>query len=436
MAILTSLFAGVSGLNANGAALSVIGNNIANVNTVGFKSSSASFADVLSSSMGGASGGSQIGRGVFLSGVSPNFTQGSFESTSNGLDLGIDGSGFFLVNDSAGATFYSRAGEFNINKSGLLVNPEGLRLQGYQADSAGTVAGTIGDINAASTTAPPNATQTVRVVSNLDSRSTAMTTAPGFDLTDPVGTSHFSTAVTVYDSLGNGHLATVYFTKVAEAAGGNTWQWSTVAEGASGDAVMARGYLQFDNQGALSTESATPPSGFPTAFSDFDFPGGASQSQAITFDFGTSLANSGTGLDGTTQFGSTSATIFQSQDGYAAGALQSVGIGQDGSISGLFTNGQTRLLGQIVLGLFNNPQGLNRLGRNLFAESFDSGQPIVGAPDAAGRGRVLSSSLELSNVDLAEQFVKMITAQRGFQANSRVITTTDSILEELVNLKR
>ncbi|MBI4714829.1 MAG: flagellar hook-basal body complex protein, partial [Nitrospirae bacterium] len=250
------------------------------------------------------------------------------------------------------------------------------------------------------------------------------------------GTSHFSSGVTVYDSLGTGHLSTVYFTKVAEAAGGNTWQWSAVAEGAAGDQIMARGYLGFDNNGALTTESAAAPAGFPAAFTDFDFTGGAAQSQAITFDFGTSIAELGTGLDGTTQFGSSSATIFQSQDGFASGALRSLGINQDGMISGLFTNGQTRTMGQVVLGIFNSPQGLTRMGRNLFAESFDSGQPITGSPNSAGRGRVLANSLELSNVDLAEEFIRMITAQRGFQANSRVITTTDTILEELVNLKR
>jgi len=434
MAILTSLFSGVSGLNANGAALSVIGNNIANVNTVGFKSSRASFADVLSQSLGGAAGTSQIGRGVLLSSVGANFTQGSFETTANGLDLGVDGDGFFLVQDTAGATFYTRAGQFSVNKDGDLVNPEGLALQGYQADANGAIIGTLSGINVSSSTTPPNATQTVRIVSNLDSRETEIPT--GFDSTDPTGTSHFSTAISVYDSLGNSHLVTAYFTKVDTGVAGNTWQWSAVSDGSAGSAVMGRGYLGFDTSGTLTTESATPPAGLPAAFSDFDFTGGATQSQAITFNFGTSLAEGGTGLDGTTQFGSTSATIFQNQDGYASGALRSVGVNQEGIVTGLFTNGQTRVLGQVALGIFNSPQGLTRMGRNLYAESSDSGQPITGFPNSAGRGRLLPSSLELSNVDLAEEFIRMITAQRGFQANSRVITTTDSILEELVNLKR
>ncbi|MDZ4384685.1 MAG: flagellar hook-basal body complex protein, partial [Nitrospirota bacterium] len=290
MAVLTSLYSGISGLNANGAALSVIGNNIANVNTVGFKSSRASFADVLSQSLSGTSGRTQIGRGAYLSNVSPMFTQGSLESTASGLDIGIDGDGFFQVRDSAGATYYTRAGEFSISRDGFLVNSEGLFVQGYQADASGAITGTIDNIDVSSTSTPPNVTSTVRVTANLDSRVSALNT--GFDVNDIADTSHFSTSLTVYDSLGNEHLVTTYFTKVYEDTAGGTgnyWQWNAVSEGAAGDAVMGLGYLQFDQSGALVAEDIadmdvdpTSPTGLnlPDPMSDFDFTGGVAQSQA------------------------------------------------------------------------------------------------------------------------------------------------------------
>ncbi|MBI5747380.1 MAG: flagellar hook protein FlgE [Nitrospirae bacterium] len=429
MTILTSLFSGVSGLNANGSAISIIGNNIANMNTTGFKASTATFADVIGQDLAGSSGSSQIGRGVFLSSVNPTFTQGSFETTSSALDLAIDGNGFYEVKDSSGGTFYTRAGNFDMDKDGNIVNPEGLILQGYQVDSAGNITGTIDDLTISSSTSPPRATTDAEIAANLDSSSTI---PAAFDVTDPTSTSNFSTAMTVYDSLGNGHLTTVYFRKSAEAATGNTWEWYAVVDGSEltggVTAIQAQGTIDFDTTGAMNTVATT--------LSDFDFSGGATQSQAITFDFGSTIAGGGTGLDGTTQFASTSATVSQNQDGYSSGALQGFSIDQEGMITGLFTNGQTRVLGQVVLATFSSPDGLTQMGSNLYAESFESGQPIVGAPNTAGRGSIQANSLELSNVDLGSEFINLITAQRGFQANSRIITTTDDILGELVNLKR
>ena len=443
MAIFTSLFTGISGLNASGASLSVIGNNIANVNTVGFKASRASFADVLSQSLTGSSG-TQIGRGVYLSDVSTLFSQGSMETTSSGLDFGIDGEGFFLLNDTAGTAFYTRAGQFSINSDGYIVNPEGLSLQCYQADSTGNVTDTIDNIDVSSTTTPPNMTSNVQLTANLDSSVVPILT--GLDENDIGNSYHFSTSMTVYDSLGNDHLVTTYFTKVYEDTAGDTgnyWQWNAVADGISGTDIMARGYLQFDSSGALVAENVTDMDfnpvtglGLGGALSDFNFSGGGALNQPIAFDFGTGTANGGSGLDGTTQFGSASSTMFLNQDGYASGSLKSLGVNQEGFISGLFTNGQTRTIGQVVVGLFTNPEGMSKMGKNLYAESYDSGQPVLGTPNGGGRGRILSNTLELSNVDLAEEFIKLITTQRAFQANSRIITTTDSMLEELVNLKR
>ncbi len=443
MAILTSLFTGISGLNANGTSLSVIGNNIANVNTVGFKASRAAFADVLSQSLTGSSG-SQIGRGVYLSDVSTLFSQGSMETTSSALDFGIDGEGFFLVNDSAGTSFYSRAGQFSMNSDGYIVNPEGYFLQCYRSNPTGNITNTIGNIDVSSNTTPPNMTSTIQFTANLDSSEVPI--AAGFDISDAGNSYHYSNSMTVYDSLGNQHLVTTYFTKIHEdttGGTGNYWQWNAVADGLTGSEIMGRGYLQFNTSGALVAENISdmdidPVSGLglPDVASSFNFAGGGVQNQSINFDFGTGIADGGSGLDGTTQFGSASTTVFLNQDGYAAGSLKSLSVNQSGMISGLFTNGQTRTLGQIVIGMFSNPDGMTKIGKNLYAQSYDSGQPVLGVPDSGGRGRILANTLELSNVDLAEEFIKLITTQRAFQANSRIITTTDSMLEELVNLKR
>jgi flagellar hook protein FlgE len=435
MAILTSLFSGVSGLNAFGTGLSVVSNNIANLNTVGFKDSQASFANIIGQSLGGAAAGSQIGRGVYVNDIRTQFLQGSFETTGNALDMAVDGTGFFVVRNAAGGEYYSRAGLFHIDQNGLVKNPDGLTLQGIQANAAGTLTGQVGDISLASTVSPPLATTQVDLVANLDSR---VAIPPVFSVADPAATSNFSTSLTVYDSLGNGHLVTAYFRKSAEAATGNTWEYFVVvdqSDSTSGTTeVQAQGTLTFTTDGALDTESAVT---YPLAGGGFDFTGGATQGQVIGLDFGTSVTtNAGTGLDGVTQFGSTSALLQQTQDGYGSGSLQNVSINADGVITGLFTNGRNRTLGQVVLSRFNNPQGLTPFGANLFGSSADSGQPIIGVANSAGMGKILSDSIELSNVDLAHEFVKMIEYQRGFQANSRVITTTDEILQELVNLKR
>ncbi|MBI5327263.1 MAG: flagellar hook protein FlgE [Deltaproteobacteria bacterium] len=548
--MLTSLFTGVTGLNANMTALSVIGNNIANMNTVGFKTSRVSFTDILSQSLVGVSGANQVGLGVSLSSISPLFTQGALETTNNGLDLAIDGDGFFVLNDATGALFYSRAGEFNLDKNGKIVNPEGYILRGYQADSAGNILSTVGDLTVSSAAVPPNPTSTIDTVGNLSSDADikgfvlttgsndairftsgattataslitsgglisgdaysgdgvasaiktaleaqngnsdtytvtydsltgkftiandtgnsnalsiawtdALTTAEGilgftaddviavgssaasdaaggaFFVADAAGTSNFSTAVTIYDSLGNSHQVTVYLRKDATAASGNTWEWFAVVDAAdSGNGateVQAQGSLTFNTNGALNSESSIT---YPTG--GFDFSGGASQNQTIAIDFGTSISEGGTGNDGITQYGSSFAINNQTQDGYAAGAMQSMSIDSDGILTGIFSNGTTISMGQVILAKFANPTALTSMGKNLFVESSNSGQFLVGAANTAGRGGIHSKALELSTVDIAEEFVKMIAAQRGFQANSKIITTTDEILAELVNLKR
>lgn len=435
MSILTSLFSGVSGLNAFGNALSVVSNNIANLNTTGFKDSTVSFADIVGSSLSGGGAGSEIGRGVFVNDISTQFVQGSFETTGDGLDMAIDGEGFFLVQEPSGAQFYTRAGIFSVDNAGLVADPSGNFLMGFQADATGALTGQIGTISLTSAVFPPFFTTSVDLVANLDSRDTI---PAAFTAATAATTSNFSTSISVFDSLGNDHLLSVYFRKSVVAAAGNTWEWFAVVDAADSlsgvTEIQAQGTLDFTTDGELDTESAIT---YPLASGGFDFAGGATTGQAVTFDFGTSITtNSGSGLDGVTQFGSISSVINQIQDGYASGSLQSVSINGDGLISGIFTNGRSRNMGQIILARFNNPKGLSKLGGNLYGVTSSSGQPIIGVAGAAGTGSVLSSSLELSNVDLAQQFVKMIEFQRGFQASTRIITTADEMLQELVNLKR
>ncbi len=427
---LTSLFTAVSGMNANGTALSVISDNVANMNTTGFKSSRAAFGDILSQQLGE----SQVGRGVLLTDVAPQFTQGTFENTASVLDLAVDGDGLFVMRDSTG-TYYTRAGQFSVDKDGYVVNSSGIKLQGYLYSATGVATSALGDINVSSVNSAPNNTLNVTLSANVDSR---VTIPAAFDVTDPNTTSNFSTSVTAYDSLGNGHNVNVYFRKDTEAATGNSWEWFAVvdaADSASGNTeIQAQGTLGFTNNGFLDTESAIT---YNLASGGFDFNGGAAAGQLIDFDFGTSITtDGGTGLDGTTQYGAESATTFQSQDGYSSGSLKSITISQDGTMTGIFTNGQTRGLAQLALAKFVSPTGLTKMGRGLYAESTESGQPVISTPGSSGTGAVLSNTLELSNVDLAEEFVKMILSQRGFQANSRVISTSDELMQELVNLKR
>jgi len=447
--MLTSLYTAISGMNANGTALSVIGDNIANLNTVGFKSSRVDFGDVLSQSLTGVSGQSQIGRGVMVLGVTPLFTQGSFETTANGLDLAVDGDGFFMVNDG-GARYYTRAGQFELDKNGFITNPEGLTLQGYLADAAGNITGTIGNMQIATTQSAANRTTMASLSLNLDATATVPTVAFTLDANgdgtsnDP-GNYNFSNTVTVYDSQGGAHQVSAYYVKT----GVNAWAVHYAHEDPNNPGTLMEGgqtsggagfppvgaavtqALTFDQNGALINDNST------TAI-NFDFGAAVTTPQAINFNYGTGTgeAPAGSGFDMSTQFASAFAVTNLSQDGYASGSLKSVGITQDGIVTGVFTNGQTRTLGQVSLARFTSPTGLTKLGRNLFAETFDSGQPVVGMPSTSGIGRVLSNSLELSNVDLAEEFVRMISSQRGFQANSRIITTTDELMQELVNLKR
>jgi flagellar hook protein FlgE len=422
---LQSLYTGISGLDSYSQAMSVISNNIANVNTVGFKGGRIAFEDILSQSLVGGSTG-QIGRGVQVAAVERLFHQSTFQTTGSATDLAIDGDGFFVVAKD-NETQYTRAGDFTMDEEGLLTNPQGYALQGWSLDSEGNIDSSLEDINLTTITSGPGETSEVTMHVNLDVNGTVYG-AGVFDVTDPLNTSNYSSNMTIYDRMGNSHLLSIYFTR----ADTDTWEWNAVLPGGevigeAADYVAAAGTLDFTD-GKLQTETTT------NAFSEQYI--GTTSAATLDFDFGTSIDEGGSGIDGTTQYAGAFNTKFINQDGFGMGDLLSVQIDQEGLVSGLFSNGRSQAVYQLALARFTSPWGLASIGGNLFSETLHSGPPIVGLPGSSGLGEVNSNSLELSNVDLATEFVEMIKAQQAFQANSRVITTTDQMLQEVVNLKR
>lgn len=434
MGVSSSLFSGVSGLNANGNAMSVIGNNIANANTVGFKSSRTVFGDLLSSQISGSGGISQVGRGVGLSIVDNVFSQGTFETTESNTDLAVEGAGFFMVSDPASGNAsnnYTRAGAFRFDANGYLVNPEGFNVMGYQLDVNGKTFGDLVPIWANTQSfSPAGPTANISLNTNIDSDSVSI--PAGFDITDPSSTSHYATSIQVFDSLGSTHLMTTYFTKTSN----QNWEWNTVVDGGEvtgGTAgtleLVGNGVLNFDASGDL--DLATSGIGnplvtagvFTTNAGALDWTNGAVQTQQITLDMQT------------TQYASPSVVVSQEQDGFGTGTLVKLNIDNAGNVIGNFSNGTPRLLMQLALAKFSNPGALTKSGNNMFAQSGNSGPPTIGTV-GSGVGNIFTNALELSNVDLAQEFVKMITTQRGFSANSKTITTTDEMLAEIINLKR
>ncbi len=420
MGLFSALFAGVNGLNANGNVISVIGDNIANVNTIGYKASRASFEDILAGSE------SNIGLGSRVSNISPQFGQGGFESSSSVTDMAIDGRGFFVVKNSIdGSLFYTRAGQFSFNKEGFLVNSDQLRVQVFTVDASSNITSNVGDLQIANTPVPPRATAEVGLSVNLNSNSTV---PAAFDVDNPTDTSDYSSGLTIYDSLGNSHLMKVYFRKSAS----NSWEWHALVNGAEvtggtpgSNFQAANGTLTFTSDGALDDMT--------TASSDFDFIG-ATANQVIDFTFGNSITDGGTGLDGATQFGNESAVTNITQDGFSSGSLKSIAVSIDGTVTGSYTNGTTQTIGQLILATFNNEEALVRAGSNNYTETLESGPSVIANPGAAGKGTIVASTLEQSNVDLANELIKMVIIQRGFQANSRTISTVNELLSQLVTL--
>lgn len=433
MSILRTLNTGAAGLKSHGEAMGVVGDNIANVNTIGFKRSRANFQDILGRSIAGANNTPPAaGAGSRMGSIDQMWTQGALLTTDSPMDLALSGEGFFVVSGNVSGNegnYYTRAGQFHMNEAGEVVNLNGMKVQGYGVDANGVINGTMGDLVIPQGTVPAEMTANVTLAANLDSNSPVP--ALPWDPTNPAGTSNFSTDVTVYDSLGNSHDITTYFRN----NGAGAWEWHSMVDG--GDITGgtpgvpfegASGTLTFDLNGALDAETQT--------VNDWDFLG-AVQSQTIDFDFGTSITgDGGTGLDGTTQMGSPSNVTGISQDGFGSGTVAGVQIGSDGTVTGVFTNGQRRTLGQLVVADFRSVDGLSRAGEGLWTETQASGAALVGAAESGSRGSIVAGALEQSNIDLGREFVDMIAYQRGFSANSKVITTSDEMYSELVNLKR
>lgn len=430
MSILRTLNTGATGLTSNGEALGVVSDNIANANTIGFKRSRADFQDMVASA-GKTVSNSEAGAGSRIGGIETMWKQGALLSTESSTDLALKGDGFFVVNGTSSGVsgnFYSRAGQFHLDKDGFVVNLDDLKLQGYPADSRGNILGTLGDLRIGPTALPATPTAGVNLGVNLDSNSTIPANA--FDIANPGTTSNFPSSVTVYDSLGNGHQVTTYFTKTSV----NTWDYHSVVDGGeieggtAGTPVEgASGTLTFSTNGALDSIQANA--------STWNFTG-ATPGQEIDFNFGSPIADGGTGLDGSTNFASASTTNAATQDGYAAGSVTGINVSSTGTITGVFTNGQRRTLGQVAVANFKSVDGLTRAGDGLWLQTQDSGEALVGSANTGGRGAVVSGSLEQSNVDIGREFVDLIAYQRGFQANSKVIQTADEMYGELVNMKR
>lgn len=430
MSIFGAMYAGVSGLSAETSALGTVGDNVANMNTVGFKQSRAVFADVL----GAAVGGHDPGSGVRMTRTQQIFAQGALVNTGQATDVALSGDGFLVVNGTVDGTkgnFYTRAGQLTLKNDGTLVTADGLGVQGYAADPSnpGKFGTQLGTVALPSAPIPPKATSSMKISANLDA--TATPPAAAWDPANPSATSNLTTSMTVYDSLGNGHVADVYFRKTAAGA----WDYHVMAKGsevsggpATGTTEIAGGALTFDANGALTTNTLST-----SGTVSFN---GATAAQPLNIDLGNPTSTGGTGLTGLTQYGSPSTVAAQSQDGYTSGSLSGVKIDSDGVVNGVYTNGQTIAAGQLAIAKFQSNDGLGRAGHNLWVATNDSGDAALGAVGQGGRAALVSGSLEQSNVDVTQQFVELISHQRAFQANSKTITTADQMLQELMTIKQ
>lgn len=403
----SSLYAGVSGLNASTQQMDVIGNNLANVNSIGYKADKINFGDILSKSIGGAGASMQVGRGVAVNGISTQFNTGSLETTTNVTDLAIGGDGFFKVMDSDGGAYYTRAGAFHVNKDGLLVDSNGYTLQGVSGEDMGV----FGDLNVTSAMSAAEETTTLSFGINLDAEAT-------------VG-EVFNASQNIYDSLGISHTVDVAFT----AAGANTWDYTISIDGGADVAAPGSQFVFDPTDGTLTTPA--PGTDVVMDFGD-PLPNGATIGVAgvVTWDFASLSAAPVTG------YASPSAVNELNQNGHSSGELSGLSITTDGVITGFFTNGEIESIGKVLLSSFKYPGGLQKAGSNLFVKTIESGEPIGGNPGEQGLGEIISNALEMSNTDTATEFINMITAQRAYQANAKVITTTDAMMSELMNIKR
>jgi flagellar hook protein FlgE len=410
--MIRSMYSAISGLRNHQTMMDVVGNNISNVNTNGFKASSTVFTDVLSQTLSGGSapailGGTnpaQVGLGSRMGAINTDFSQGSMQRSGRNTDFAVQGDGFFVI-ESGGEQLYTRSGSFSLDANGNLVTNDGAYVQGWSPQANGVV-----DTNqpVGPLTVPtgaliePTGTSTVQMSGNLPANAAVGTTV--------------ATAITIFDTQGNGMPLNMTYTKSAAN------QWTvTATRGTPPTAVTLTGnVLTFNATGELTSGSTVTMAG-----------GQIPQMGAVAIQLG-ALADA----NRVTQYGSSASILARQQNGASPGSLESFTMGRDGLIMGTYSNGQTQAIGQVAMAGFANPQGLEKLGSSQFRVSINSGVAELGVPGTGGRGILVQGALEMSNVDLAQEFTSLIVAQRGFQANSRVITTSDEMLQEVVNLKR
>ncbi len=413
MSIFSSLYIGMSGMRVNETGFAVVGDNIANMNTIGYKASRGNFADVLNRTIVGAAGVAELGQGAVVDGIRRIHTQGALLQTGVETDLAIGGNGFFMVEGEASGgfgTFFTRNGMFRLDQEGFMVNGNGLKIQGFAADQEEQLATTLSSLKLGTQVSPPEATENVSIEVNIDPSSEVI--AGGFDETDAAtmaDTANFASTVTVFDSLGEAHDLDLYW----EKTGTNTW----TVHAAFGDDQIGFQDITFDTDGNI-TAPDPPEFGVTNTFG-----GGASQDIVID-------------LTDTTQVAKESSVIFVDADGRPPGDLSFLTVDLDGSVAGAFNNGDVRLLGKLAIATFQANDELENVGGNLFKRGPGSDDPAIGLPNSGGRGQIFSGALEQSNVDLTNEFTQMITTQRGFQAASRTISTANQMLAELVNLNR
>jgi flagellar hook protein FlgE len=431
MSILASLNTGVSGIQANGTAMGIIGDNIANAGTTGFKASRGEFQDVVAASLKGILGGNQIGRGTRLAGVTSIFSQGNLGATQRDSDMAIRGDGFFVLKNKDTSAFnYTRDGSLRFDDKGRLTSSDGHMIQGYKIDrDNGKVKGDLTDIVFSSNTIPARGTAQAKINLNLDSR-TVINKFP-FEIEKADSQADLTSVVRIYDTTGTAQSVNMHFYKSGETS----WNWYATADGAvlQGGTEgkmqkIAEGQLTFSTDGKLLRDELKD--------SNISFRG-ATANQKVDFYFGDAIeTRRGTGSEGATHYGSPSQVFKQVQDGYSGGTLSNFSVDESGTISGTYTNGITRPLAKIALARFENNEGLFKMGQNRFGEAVLSGAPLVGMANEGGRGAILTKTLENSNVDIASEFVDMIKTQRNFQANAKTVTTSDELLQEVINLKR
>jgi len=441
MSISSSLYTALSGLNSHGTAMSVVGDNISNINTTGFKSSSPQFEDILGVSLSGVSGSNQTGAGANVQSIDVNYTQGTFNTTDVTTDVAINGKGFFIVKDpSTDEKFYTRAGHYHFDNQGYYVNEQGNRVQGFLYDDTGTnLIESLADIQVnQNSMIPPQVTTTGQMILNLDSSATPP--ASGFLLTNPTGTSNYTTPLTIYDSLGQAHAVQIFFSNTATAG---TWDWNAVIPSSDvstfGGVAPVGNYVQF-GKGKLvfdttdgSLTAVDDNTGAPVAnISDEPLYNHAS---VIVYANGVTATDSKIDFTGTTQYGTVSSVQSVNQNGYSPGTASNISIDPQGNVTANYTNGQVKKIARLSVANFTDINGLQRRGSNLYSETVASGQPLLNKPGDAGMGTISSSMLEESNVDLAGEIIKMVIIQRGYEANSKVISTTDAMMNTLINIR-